>query len=356
MVNSELFQVTVNPKSVPSWVELTGMSHPRNKTSTLTTIPPTIQLEAGEEITIYFTVTPATLGTGTAVSTVLFGVFNGPNYRGCSSPDIKFDIYLRVTPTEDLNQLGGYAALGWTLAALVFVTSIFFCGWVYRNRTERIVKTMQPVFLVAICVGVFVMGLSIIPLSLDDGVVSERGADIACMSVLWLFCIGFTIAQSALFSKLWRINQLFSTSNLRRMQIFEKDVAWPGVILFGLNFTLLLIYTLVDPFRYERETVPGEEWKTYGHCTNGKAGNVLFALNLFVNLSALLIACYQAFKARNISDEFSESKSMAFALFSWVELLLVALPAVFLIDSDNPAARYFMFISLIFAGESNEGH
>lgn len=135
------------------------------------------------------------------------------------------------------------------------------------------------------------------------------------------------------------------------MQIFEKDVAWPGLVLFGLNFTILLIYTLVDPFHYERVAVAGEEWNTYGHCTNGKTGRILFVLNLIVNLSALFIACYQAFKARNISDEFSESRSMGFALFSWVELMLLALPAIFLVDDDNPAAKYFMIVALIFAGE-----
>jgi len=135
------------------------------------------------------------------------------------------------------------------------------------------------------------------------------------------------------------------------MQIFEKDVAWPAVALFVLNFTILLIYTLVDPFRYERQSVAGEEWNTYGGCTNGKTGRILFVLNMIVILSALLIACYQAFKARNISDEFSESKSLAFALFSWVQLMLLALPSIFLVDDDNPAARYFMIVSLIFAGE-----
>ena len=356
LINGELFAVVVRPKSIPSWIELTGtvsMLHfeEQNRSSS-GDIAPSWSMEAGEGMTLHFQVFPASLSTGTAVATVLFGVVNdGKHYLGCNSPDVGFDVFLKVTPVEDLNQLGPYAALGLALAALVSMSSIYFMAFAYRKRNETIVKTMQPVFLVAICGGVFVMGLSIVPLSLDDGLVSEQGADRACMSVLWLFSMGFTIAQSALFSKLWRINKLFDVRRMHRMQIFEKDVAWPGLVLFVLNFTLLLIYTLVDPLRYERETVSGEDWNSYGHCTNGTAGRVLFALNLTVNLSALSIACYQAFKARNISDEFSESKSVAFALFSWLELMLVALPAVFLIDDDNPIARYFMYISLVFAGK-----
>jgi len=354
LVNSEQFTVSLNPKSIPSWINLSGITRVGDSSSS-TLLPPTIELQASEQIVLHLEATPASLNTGTSVATVSFGVLNGGNYPGCTSQDIGFDVFMRVTPTQDLNQLGGYAALGWTFASLVSLTSIFFCTWVLMNRNLRIVKTMQPVFLVAICVGVFLMGLSIVPMSIDDGVArTDEGADVACMSIMWLFSMGFTIAQSALFAKLWRINKLFNSPHLRRKAIYERDVAWPGLVLFVVNFTLLLIYTLLDPLRFERVAVDGEEWNSYGTCTNGTEGEILFFLSLFVNLGALAIACYQAYRARNISDEYSESKSMAFALFSWVELILVALPAVFLISKDNPAAQYFLFISLIFAGESQE--
>lgn len=185
LVNSESFTVSVNPKSIPSWVELTGISgKDRDSNSTIIPVPGTIELQAGEEITLHFKVVPASLNTGTAVATVLFGVFNGGNYLGCTGQDVGFDVFMRVTPSDNLNQLGGYAALGYTLATVVLFTSLSFIVFVYRKQSERIVKTMQPVFLVAICLGVLIMGLSMIPLSIDDGIASEEGADIACMSVL----------------------------------------------------------------------------------------------------------------------------------------------------------------------------
>jgi hypothetical protein len=62
----------------------------------------------------------------------------------------------------------------------------------------------------------------------------------------------------------------------------------------------------------------------------------------------LFLACYQAYKARNISDEFSESKNVGYAVFSWVQVLLVGLPVLFLIDEDNPTARYFLQVALLF--------
>jgi 7 transmembrane sweet-taste receptor of 3 GCPR len=67
-----------------------------------------------------------------------------------------------------------------------------------------------------------------------------------------------------------------------------------------------------------------------------------------VNVGALLTACYQAFKARNISDEFSESKNVGVALFSWLQLMLVGLPLVFLIADSNPGAQYILRSCLVF--------
>lgn len=352
LVNSELFPVSVSPKSVPSWVMLASFA--RNDTSSVSAFAAgePIELQPGERISVGVRAMPERLETGTALATVSFGVLNGGNYPGCTSQDLSFDVFMRVTPTPDLNQLGSISILGWTFAGIVLCTALFFCTWVVRHRKLRIVRTMQPVFLVAICVGVFIMGLSIIPLSIDDGIASERGCDIACMAIPWLFSIGFTVSQSALFSKLWRINKLFNAPQIRRMQVQEKDVLGPFVLLFGVNFTLLLVFTLVDPLYFERKTVNGEAWNTYGVCTTEGAGDTLFGLIVAVNLSALFIACYQAYKARNVSDEFSESRNLGIAMFSWVQLLIVGIPVIFLIDADNPTARYFIVASLIFGRKS----
>jgi 7 transmembrane sweet-taste receptor of 3 GCPR/5'-nucleotidase, C-terminal domain len=353
LVNSELFNVSVAPKSVPSWVVLTGVSHNDTASVNAFSAGELVELQPGERITVDVCARPAVLETGTSLATVSFGVVNGGSYPGCTGQDATFDVFLRVTPTHDLNQLGSMSILGWTFSTIVLCTALFFCTWVIRNRKLRIVKTMQPVFLVAICVGVFVMGLSIIPLSIDDGIASQRGSDIACMAIPWLFCTGFTIAQSALFSKLWRINKLFNAPQMRRMQVREKDVIGPFALLFTLNFTILLVFTLVDPMQFERVTVVGEEWNSYGICTtNGPVGDTLFGLTIAVNLGAMIIACYQAYKARNVSDEFSESANLAVAMFSWVQLMIVGIPVIFLINKDNPTARYFVVASLIFASKS----
>lgn len=96
-----------------------------------------------------------------------------------------------------------------------------------------------------------------------------------------------------------------------------------------------------------------ESWKTYGTCStrNGKfrpVGFILYSSIGVLNFGALLLAAHQAIRARNISDEFSEAKNLGVALFSWIQLGLVGVPVVFLIDDDNPRARFFIISGLLF--------
>lgn len=345
LVNSELYNVSVALKSYPSWIKIAG-----NGNGIAYDVGKLIEIKSGEQITVEIWATPELLEPGTALATVAFSVVNGGSFLGCSWSDATFDILLRVTPTANLNQLGMVRVLGYSLSGIAVFTALFFCMWVIKRRKLRIVKTMQPVFLVAVCVGVSIMALSIVPMSIDDQTASDRGSDMACMAIPWLFSMGFTLSQSALFSKLWRINKLFNARQVRRMQVTEKDVIGPFALLFTLNFSFLLVLTLVDPVRFERVPVGVEEWNTYGKCsTGGAVGTTMFFLIVAVNLCAVAIACYQAYLARNVSDEFSESKRLGTVMFSWAQMMLVGLPVIFLIDADNPIARYFLVVTLTFA-------
>jgi hypothetical protein len=208
---------------------------------------------------------------------------------------------------------------------------------------------MQPSFLVTICAGVAILGSSMIPLGIDDGLVAKERVDIACMSIPWLISTGFTIAFSALFSKLWRINKLFkSATGFQRIVVLPQDVLRPFVVLFTMNTALLLSWTLVDPLFWERSEVDGQPWNTYGKCVGGRASTIFVSLIGAINLFALVLMCVQAYLARNISDEFSESKYIGVAVLGWLQTALIGVPILFLINDDNPTATYFLQVALVF--------
>jgi len=347
LVNREIYSVRVVPKSIPHWFEFTGSS--LNSTILAVGSKPVLLLP-GESVAIEFEIEAFGLEAGTAQGTVSFAVQDVGDSPRCIGRDAHFDVFVRVAPPPDMNQLSaGVRAGGLSLMGIIVCASLFFALLVLFRRKHHIVRTLQPVFLMMICFGVLVIGMTILPLSIDDAVANQRGCDIACMSTPWLLIMGLMVSFSALFSKLWRINKLFHAATFTRIQVREKDVLAPFAVLFVLNFSFLLTWTLVDPLRWKRESVDGSLWNSYGHCEgNGVVSTVMLALTAAVNVGALFLACFQAYRARDISDEFSESKYVGIALYSWLQVLIVGVPVIFLIDDSNPTARYFLQAGLLF--------
>lgn len=217
--NHEQFGVAVIPKRLPKWL---GFSYSGD--TMLGDDAPT-PLGPGETMNLKVEIDPRQLEEGTTHLTIGFGLLDGGDYPGCVAQDATFDVTTRVYPMENKNYLGGIRAVGLSLFAIIAFTSISFASFVLCHREQQIVRALQPVFLVTICFGVFVMGSALIPLSIDDEIATQKGCDVKCMALPWLLCMGFSIAMSALIAKLWRINQLFNARNtLRRFQVRAKDV------------------------------------------------------------------------------------------------------------------------------------
>ena len=219
LTNNEDFYVAIIPKKLPDWLVLDSVESVYAGSDI-----PTI-LGAGESLQFSMSIISSELEEGTVYVTIAFGVLDGGDYHGCVGSDAGFDITMRVLPTEQLNQLGSIRAAGFTLFGIIAITSISFAVFVICHRQQQVVKALQPIFLLCICGGVLVLGSSIIPLSIDDELASQRGCDISCMALPWLICLGFSVAISALFAKLWRINKLFTASrSCRRVQVRVQDV------------------------------------------------------------------------------------------------------------------------------------
>mmetsp|Transcript_26119 Transcript_26119/g.71991 ORF Transcript_26119/g.71991 Transcript_26119/m.71991 type:complete len:1332 (+) Transcript_26119:126-4121(+) len=290
---------------------------------------------------------------GTDTSSLLFSFSDYDQTRGgvCPGTITKFSVVAELSFSVKQNHLGGVAAFGYTSAGLVILTSLSFAAWVARRRKARVVRILQPIFLITLSFGVLLIGASLIPLSIDDGVVSERGCDIACMSKQFLLSQGFIISVAALFCKLLRINKVVEETELfRRNKVEPKDVILPGVIMAVLVFVFMLTWAIAEPMRWERYEVDQQPWNTYGKCTLGGEGAVGRAMGwATVSVCALgfMMTCWQAIKARNISSEFSESRYLGIAIYSWTQLCIVGIPVYFLVDEDDVVVKYSMLVGLI---------
>ncbi|CAJ1965662.1 unnamed protein product [Cylindrotheca closterium] len=351
LVNVALSSIAVTVKALPSYVAIESVTNEAGNTTKFSIFQKSIGMLPGETLTLNVTVDFDALEPGTAQGSVAFGVIDGGSFPKCTGRDATFEVFARKYPSEQLNQLGSLRYVGFALAAIACVLALAATLWVFMFREKHVVKVMQPNFLCMISIGVFILALAIVPASIDDQILSEEAAGMACMSVPWLLSIGFTISMSALFSKLWRIHRLFAaTRRGRRVQLKEKDVIAPFALMFLFNFSVVLAWTIWAPLKFERVIVVDEPWNSYGNCQSEdeQLGNILTAVAFLVNAGPLVAAAYMAYQVRNVSDEFSEAKRVGLALFMWVQLFLVAGPMYFLIKSDNPSGRYFLEIGSMF--------
>jgi len=263
-----------------------------------------------------------------------------------------------LPPVEfNYNYLGNIKILGYIAFLVVGVLSIGFGAWTFANRKKRVIMASQPEFLYLICAGVLIFASSIIAFGIDDEDHSLRGCDIACMFAPWLVSVGFVLTFSALFSKTWRINRLVhGAKRCTRIKLKAKDVMTPLIVLMAANVIVLLCWTVLAPLEFVRENDSGTDlWNriisSYGTCktTSGSKGNSIPYLVLIglINIGALLIANIQAYIARDIQTEYSESKYIALVLGSIAQAAIIGVPVIAL-ELDNPRVTYVIETVLIF--------
>lgn len=238
-----------------------------------------------------------------------------------------------------------------TLTGLAVVGTMYCSIWFYQHQKVRIVQSHQPEFLFIICFGILLWEISVIPFSMDESIIpSSRGCSIACVASQWLYNIGFTLSFAGLYSKLWRINKIFHNPQFRRISVTVYDVLKPFGILFSYTFIILLVWTIIDPPQWQRIQI--DETYTYGSCQSEHIGLLLEWLLSTGHILVVLATIRQAYMARNVSSDFSETWPLALGLLNWIQLAIIGIPVRALIDYIVPSASYFLGVSIILAQSS----
>eukprot|EP00522_Entomoneis_paludosa_P014884 CAMPEP_0172451608 /NCGR_PEP_ID=MMETSP1065-20121228/9581_1 /TAXON_ID=265537 /ORGANISM="Amphiprora paludosa, Strain CCMP125" /LENGTH=756 /DNA_ID=CAMNT_0013203571 /DNA_START=53 /DNA_END=2323 /DNA_ORIENTATION=+ len=274
-------------------------------------------------------------------------VLTAPSNAETVCQDSGFPVCLPPLDTEE-NQLGSLRILGIILGSLVVLVACFFALVVTIYRQRQNIRQSQPFFLLMVCLGAGMMGSTIIPLSIDDEIVSDRGCDAACMSAPWLFTLGFTFVFAALYSKLMRLNKLVKNAEqFRHIQVTVMDVMTPFTVQLTLNLAFLTTWTLADPMYWRRTEVSPTE--SYGICRLGEGGvSVSMAALIFgVNLLALILALWEAYKSRKVTYELSDGGSVAMVVVSIFQVAIVGVPILPLVR-DDPSASYLLKCGLVF--------
>lgn len=174
----------------------------------------------------------------------------------------------------DQSLLGCFKYAGLICFGVVALSAYDCVAWTLYYRTGMVVRAAQPFFLFMTACGVVLMASALVPLSFDDGgepeSMSETHSVAICMSIPWLAFTGFTVTFSALFSKTWRVVQLFhSSAAFGRTNVSERDVLRPFVVLITCNFVVLICWNVIDPLTYERQFEAGTDYWNREIASNG---------------------------------------------------------------------------------------
>lgn len=126
----------------------------------------------------------------------------------------------------------------------------------------------------------------------------------------------------------------------------------PFGVLLVANVVVLTLWTLLDPMVYVRRAHPGTDgWNrvisTYGSCQSEHPPLPFLIPLAVLNMGVLIIANWQAYRARHIQCEFSESTYIGLVMAILLQAALTGVPLLFIVH-DNPRAYYLILTSMIF--------
>ena len=212
---------------------------------------------------------------------------------------------------------------------------ILACGvWLYWQRRSLEVRVSQPQLLALVLFGCFLSSCTILAMvaAQDD---TYGNPTIACMTIPWLYSVGFSITFGTLFGKIRRVYKLFtlpasssssvmSGSGRRNSDSFQVILSIGGVLMVDVG--ILIVWSVIDPLEWEREVIRedqfGDSLESVGYCTCDS--KLIFpSIIAMFHFGLMAVACYMCYVARNIPSMFSEHKYVTIATISNLQIFLV---------------------------------
>jgi len=141
-----------------------------------------------------------------------------------------------------------------------------------------------------------------------------------------------------------------SASKFKRITLTARDVMKPMIALLFLNIIVLSVWTALDPMQYKTIVMGKDRFdrpeETYGMC-NSRDSYIYVATLGVINFGTAFYTLMQAYQARNISTELSESIYIFRVLYIILYGSCLGFP-VLIIAQDKIDAYYFVWAGLTF--------
>ena len=196
-----------------------------------------------------------------------------------------------------------------------------------------------------LCGGSIITSTAIFTLSWDEGLGwSDHRLDIACMMTPWFFFVGHIVMLSVMFTKLCRVDKIMQFH--RHNKVTVRNVLGPLVALLVATLAILVAWTVLDPWTWERVVASEIPYETYGECGNDRlwafTGPLIGLIIIAEGASA-----YFAWKTANVPDEINDSSSMFFAICTHMQAWAIGVPILAVLGDSSSDATYLGRVLLI---------
>mmetsp|Transcript_6617 Transcript_6617/g.7196 ORF Transcript_6617/g.7196 Transcript_6617/m.7196 type:complete len:790 (+) Transcript_6617:34-2403(+) len=205
------------------------------------------------------------------------------------------------------------------LVCLVIVLTGVFILWIILYRNHRVIRASQPYFVVATLIGSIFIYSSVFFWTLHTN-------DFHCNIVRWLLCIGFGLMYGALFSRIYKLAEIFRSDT-----VLLSTVSITPIVAFivSVEVVLLALWTGISRSHAElREEAPYIKSDDFYACSNSTTADIVFfSLVMIFNAGILVIGLYWVFRIWRIKSALlNESRLLGLSVYtlaSFVAILII---------------------------------
>eukprot|EP00638_Chattonella_subsalsa_P003175 CAMPEP_0117740944 /NCGR_PEP_ID=MMETSP0947-20121206/4628_1 /TAXON_ID=44440 /ORGANISM="Chattonella subsalsa, Strain CCMP2191" /LENGTH=816 /DNA_ID=CAMNT_0005557125 /DNA_START=123 /DNA_END=2573 /DNA_ORIENTATION=+ len=222
--------------------------------------------------------------------------------------------------TVDCDYVPTFSKIGVTvifvtvMGAVVGLSLLLF---VILMHKQPWIKSAQPGCLV-IYIG------SAILVSLSYLLTLGKANGVQCAARVWLFHVSFTSMFGSLFLKVYKVWRIFGYKKLKKLVITFVDLLKGLAVLIFIDILILSVWMIIDPIRVVHvvDYVANVGEIDYHYC---KLNTTFTTLLGMFHLGLVLFGMYMSYEVRAISDRFSETRHILFAIYNIALLCAITL-------------------------------
>ncbi|GAB6027300.1 Metabotropic GABA-B receptor subtype 3A [Chamberlinius hualienensis] len=269
----------------------------------------------------------------------------------------RLKFYIKTIGPQAFLVISILALLGITFAASFLVFNVY-------NRGLKYIKLSSPKLNNMAVVGCIMVYLAIILLGIDHKMlVSESHFPLLCMSRALLLSAGFSLAFGAMFTKTYRVHQIFiraSSGVIKRKLLQDKRLIILVCALLLIDCVILTLWIVIDPMQRQLRNLTVEISHTerdviylpqVEECQSKHIEKWLGGLYVYKGL-LLVVGVYMAWETRNVKiPALNDSQYIGMNVYNVVLTSVIVVVMANLIPERKTLA-FLTVTSLILASTS----